>query len=220
MNYDEHEENSDPGPIASQPWFLNNLKRVMKLVPKEKIICAVGNYGYDWTMSIPDPKDKKHPKPKVLNTEDLSVQEAWQRASDADVDLDLDYDSLNPHYSYIDEDDHVRHVVWFLDSVTLLDEMRGARALGLQTFALWRLGEEDRSLWNIWDKPSSPDALTALNNVLPGHDLDEEGTATYPTHHWNAEAGQAHRQLDTDETGSAAQLIVDEHMDTYPLTYR
>jgi spore germination protein YaaH len=56
MNYDEHEIESEPGPIASQPWFLDNLKRMLKIVPKEKIICAVGNYGYDWTMSIPDPQ--------------------------------------------------------------------------------------------------------------------------------------------------------------------
>ena len=32
--------------------------------------------------------------------------DVWQRASDADADLDLDYNSLNPHYEYIDEDTH------------------------------------------------------------------------------------------------------------------
>ena len=67
---------------------------------------------------------------------DLPVSDAWQRASDADADLNLDYDSLNPHFDYIDEDNNQRHVVWFLDAVTLLNEMRAARQLGLQTFAL------------------------------------------------------------------------------------
>jgi peptidoglycan-N-acetylglucosamine deacetylase len=224
MNYDDHEVESDPGPIAPQPWFIDNLKRVMKVVPKEKIICAVGNYGYDWTISmpgsIPDPKDKKHPKPKVLDTEVLSVQDAWQRASDADADLDLDYDSLNPHFSYIDEDKHVQHVVWFLDGVTLLDEMRGARALGLQTVALWQLGGEDRSLWSVWDKPSSPDALTALNAVQPGHDLDIEGTGDILRITGTPKPGRRTVQLDTDETDPRRQLIIDEHMDIYPLTYQ
>ena len=56
MNYDQHEVDSDPGPIASQDWFVANLSRVMKIVPKEKLICAVGNYGYDWTLSIPAPQ--------------------------------------------------------------------------------------------------------------------------------------------------------------------
>ena len=92
----------------------------------------------------------------------------WQRASDADADLDLDYDALNPHFEYIDEDNNQRHVVWFLDGVTVLNEMRAARALGLQTFALWRLGEEDSSLWNVWDKPSSPESLQALGHGAAG----------------------------------------------------
>jgi len=220
MNYDEHEETSDPGPIASQTWFVDNLKRVMKLVPKEKIICAVGNYGFDWKMSIPDPKDPKHPKPKVLDTTDLSVQEAWQKASDADADLDLDYNSLNPHYSFIDVDNHVRHVVWFLDGVTLLDQMRAARALGLNTFALWSLGQEDRSLWSIWDKPSSPDALNALGVVPPGHDLDEEGVGDIIRITGTPKSGRRNIELDTDETDARRKLIIDEHMDAYPLTYR
>src|SRR6202789_1056516 len=46
MNYDQHEATSDPGPIASQDWFVANLTRVLKSVPKEKLICALGNYGY------------------------------------------------------------------------------------------------------------------------------------------------------------------------------
>ena len=221
MNYDEHEEESQPGPVASQTWFLDNLKRFLKTVPKEKIICGVGNYGYDWTMSIPDPKDKKHPKPTVLATDDVRVQEAWQRASDANVDLDLDYDSLNPHYSYIDEDKHVEHVIWFLDAVTLLDEMRGARALGLQTFALWRLGEEDRSLWSIWDKPNTPEALTSLGVVPPGHDLDENGVGDILRITGTPKPGKRTVQLNSDDEKDARrQLIVDEHMDAYPLAYR
>ena len=219
MNYDEHEANSDPGPVASQNWFLGNLQRVLKIVPKEKIICAVGSYGYDWTMSIPDPKDRRHQKPQVLNTEDLSVSEAWQRASDADADLDLDYDSLNPHFEYIDEDNNQRHVVWFLDGVSLLDEMRAARGLGLQTFALWRLGEEDSSLWSIWDKPSAPDSLEALNSVLPGHDVDTEGEGDILRVTGLPQHGRRTVTVDTDEPDPRKKLVIDEHMDVYPRTY-
>jgi cellulose synthase/poly-beta-1,6-N-acetylglucosamine synthase-like glycosyltransferase/peptidoglycan/xylan/chitin deacetylase (PgdA/CDA1 family)/spore germination protein YaaH len=219
MNYDEHEANSDPGPVASQKWFLGNLQRVLKIVPKQKIICAVGSYGYDWTLSIPDPKKGKHQKPKVLDTEDLSVSDAWQRASDADADLDLDYDSLNPHYEYIDEDKNQRHVVWFLDGVSLLDEMRGARALGLQTFALWRLGEEDNSLWNIWDKPSAPESLQALSKVQPGHDVDAEGDGDILRVTGLPQAGSRTVTVDTDETDPRKKLIDDEHMDVYPRSY-
>ena len=219
MNYDEHEVDSQPGPVASQDWFVNNLRRVMKVVPKEKLICALGNYGYDWTLSIPNPKARKHPKPRVLDTEVLSVSEAWQNASDADADLDLDYDTLNPHYEYIDEDNHQRHVVWFLDGVTLLNELRAARGLGLQTFALWRLGSEDSSLWNVWDKPSNPDSLQELALVQPGHDVDTEGDGDILRVTGLPKPGKRTVSVDTDESDPRKKLIVDEHMDVYPHTY-
>ncbi|HEY1160544.1 MAG TPA: glycosyltransferase [Terracidiphilus sp.] len=223
MNYDQHQITSDPGPIASQEWFVANLTRVLKIVPKEKLICAIGNYGYDWTLSIPVPPKKgsakKLPKPQVLNTIDLSVSETWQSASDADADLDLDYDTLNPHFEYIDEDLNQRHVVWFLDGVTVLNELRAARQLGLQTFALWRLGTEDSSLWNVWDKPSAPESLQALGSVLPGHDVDIEGEGDIMRVTGLPQTGKRTVELDTDETDPRKKFIVDEHMDVYPRTY-
>src|SRR5208337_4000689 len=73
MNYDQHEIESKPGPVASQDWFVANLRRVLKIVPKEKIICALGNYGYDWTLSIPKKgMFRRHSTPEVLNTDALS----------------------------------------------------------------------------------------------------------------------------------------------------
>src|ERR1035437_9840599 len=99
MNYDQHEIESQPGPIASQDWFVANLQRVLKIVPKEKLICAMGNYGYDWTLSIPNAKARRRlQQPKIINTDVLKVSDAWQRASDAEAVLSLDPDTLNPHF--------------------------------------------------------------------------------------------------------------------------
>ncbi|MFP5276831.1 MAG: glycosyltransferase [Acidobacteriota bacterium] len=219
MNYDQHETNSNPGPVAAQSWFVANLQHMLKIVPKQKIICAIGNYGYDWTLTIPNPKDRRHRKPEVVDTDDLSVSDAWQRASDADADLDLDENSLNPHYEYIDEDDNQRHVVWFLDAVTALNEMRAARELGLQTFALWRLGEEDSSIWNIWDRPTAPQSLNQLGVVQPGHDVDTEGQGDILRVTGMPQPGKRTVEVDTDEPDPRKKLIVDEHMDVYPRTY-
>ena len=222
MNYDQHEVESSPGPIASQDWFVANLRHALKVVPKEKILCALGSYGYDWTMSIPPPRSPHHRKPppaQVVDTEDLSVSDAWQRAADADADLDLDENSLNPHFEYIDEDANKRHVVWFLDGVTVLNEMRAARELGLQTFALWRLGSEDRSLWRIWDRPSESTALQALGSVPPGHDVDNEGEGDILRVTGLPQAGKRTVEVDTSEPDPTKKFIVDEHMDVYPQTY-
>ena len=219
MDYDQHEVDSNPGPIASQDWFVSNLMRVLKIVPRQKLICGIGNYGYDWTMSIPNPKDRRHHKPEVLYTADLPVSEAWQEASDAQADIDLDEYSLNPHFEYIDEDNNQRHVVWFLDGVTVLDEMRAARELGIQTFALWRLGEEDSSLWNIWDKPMAPNAVNQLAVVQPGHEVDTEGVGDIMRVVGLPHPGKRTVTVDTSEPDPRKRLIVDEHMVVYPQTY-
>src|ERR1035438_2763505 len=147
MNYDEHFPGGTPGPVASQDWFLDNLESAVKEIPKEKLICAIGNYGYDWVE-----RSKKGKLPPGETDKSVSVQEAWIGSGDAEEDIDYDGDALNPHFSYLD-DDNFRHDVWFLDAVTALNEMRAAQTLGIQTFALWRLGAEDRSLWRVWDMP-------------------------------------------------------------------
>jgi peptidoglycan-N-acetylglucosamine deacetylase len=58
MNYDEHYPGAASGPVASQDWFEQNLKYASSVVPKEKIICAIANYGYDW---VQKPKKGKLP---------------------------------------------------------------------------------------------------------------------------------------------------------------
>ena len=65
--------------------------------------------------------------------------------------------------------------MWFLDAVTALNHMRAAQTLGIKTFALWRLGGEDRSLWRVWDVPGDAAAADKLRDVPPGQDVDMEG---------------------------------------------
>ena len=59
--------------------------------------------------------------------------------------------------------------------MTALNQMRAAQSLGIKTFALWRLGSEDRSLWRVWDIPGEPGAENKLKDVPPGQDVDMEG---------------------------------------------
>ena len=148
MNYDEHYPSpGTPGPVASQDWFTDNLKAAIKVIPKDKLISAIGNYGYDWVQ-----KPKHGPLPPGVKDINVTVQDAWLAARDSEADVDFDGDSLNPHISYLDEHD-LQHDIWFLDAVTALNQMRAAQSLGIKTFALWRLGSEDRSLWRVWDVP-------------------------------------------------------------------
>jgi cellulose synthase/poly-beta-1,6-N-acetylglucosamine synthase-like glycosyltransferase/peptidoglycan/xylan/chitin deacetylase (PgdA/CDA1 family)/spore germination protein YaaH len=222
MSYDQHTIGTDPGPIAAQDWFLDNLKQALKVAPKEKIICAIGSYGYDWTTNIPvaPRKGAKAPPAKVLSTQEMSTQDAWQAAEDSDAQVELDPDSLNAHFAYDNEDDHVRHQVWFLDAVTVLNQMRAARALGIETFALWRLGSEDNSLWKIWDRPVHADPVKDLAQVEPGFDVDTEGYGDILDITRKPQIG--HRVVTMDDDDSVQEgyrTIAAEKMEAYPLSY-
>ena len=252
LNYGQHETGSVSGPIAGQDWFENNLKAIMKVVPREKIICSIGTYGYDWALPLPPAAvaaaaDAPQPNPTqksthhlhtarvvparpvpsrpetvddALNVSMISTQDAWQRASDSEAKVELDDASLNPHFAYDDEDAKVRHQVWYLDAITALNQMRVARALGLQTFALWRLGFEDASLWHIWDNPLLPNPGQALAAVAPGQDVDTEGDGDILRVTGLPQNGHRTLEMDVDNTIPSQYLsVVSESMDSYPLPY-
>src|ERR1700682_1998779 len=214
MNYDEHYPGGTPGAVASQDWFSANLESAVKVIPKEKLICAIGNYGYDWVERPKTPKSKKGKMPPGVTDKSVSVQEAWIGSRDSEEDIDFDGDALNPHFSYRD-DDNLRHDVWFLDAVTALNEMRAAQTLGIQTFALWRLGSEDRSLWRVWDTPGEAIASDRLKDVPPGQDVDMEGSGEIL--HIEARPTNGQRDLSIDkQTG----LIDAETFNSLPEPYR
>ncbi len=166
MNYDEHWLTSPPGPIAAQDWFVENLRQVLEVVPAQKIVVGIANYSYDWT----EPSKKERPE-----AEEFSIQEALLHAYESESEIEFDPASLNPHYSYSDEQNHT-HQVWMLDAVTAYNELRASERLGVQGTALWRLGSSDSSLWPVWDTTHPDDVVRSkLADLPPGPDLILEG---------------------------------------------
>jgi cellulose synthase/poly-beta-1,6-N-acetylglucosamine synthase-like glycosyltransferase/peptidoglycan/xylan/chitin deacetylase (PgdA/CDA1 family) len=208
MNYDEHYPGGAPGAVASQDWFVKNLEAALAVMPREKIIAAIGNYGYDWARK---PGQKKGTPPEAVHN--VSVQDAWLEAEEAETDVNFDDDAMNPHIAYLDEN-NIRHDVWFLDGVTALNQMRAAQSIGIDTFALWRLGSEDRSLWAIWDKPGEAAATSKLNVVPPGQDVDIEGEGEIL--HIQSRPANGERQVTVDPQ---ANLVSDEIFKTMPSPY-
>ena len=205
MNYDEHWLTSPPGPIASQDWYVENLREVMKDVPAQKIIAAVGSYAYDWAE---DPNKAHEP------AQSLTIQEALLHAYESETQVEFDTTSLNPHYSYYDEHDHV-HQVWMLDAVTAYNELRASERLGVQGTALWRLGSTDTSMWPIWDATRPDDSTRQkITDLPPGPDLILEGD------------GDVWHFIDTPKHGqrsftyeASADLFTGEKYESYPLSY-
>jgi cellulose synthase/poly-beta-1,6-N-acetylglucosamine synthase-like glycosyltransferase/spore germination protein YaaH/peptidoglycan/xylan/chitin deacetylase (PgdA/CDA1 family) len=209
MNYDEHYPGGKPGPVASQDWFVKNLTFAKSVIPQNKLICAIANYGYDWVL-----KPKKGKLPADARDTNVSVQAAWLAARDSDEDVTFDDDALNPHFSYLDERS-LRHDIWFLDAVTALNHMRAAAALGIRTFALWRLGAEDRSLWRVWDLPLDTGAPDKLRDVPPGQDVDMEGQGEILRIEDKPAHGARELTIDPD-----TKQITDENFQSLPEPYR
>ena len=209
MNYDEHFQGGDPGPIASQEWFTKNLVDALQVIPKDKLICAIGSYGYDWSLV-----QQKRGKPKVDSARSIDNQEAWLSAHDSEAEIEFDSDTLNPHFAYQDETGK-RHDVWYLDGVTALNQMRAAVKLGINSFALWRLGSEDRSLWPVFDLPGTVAVVQELRLVPPGQDVDVEGAGEVIRIASQPAAGERTFTLDT-----ASGLITEEKMTVLPRPYR
>ena len=90
MAYDQHYTGSDPGAVAAQDWYENNLVKRMQDLDPSRTLIALGNYGYDWTDG------------KTEATE-LTFQEAVISARDSEAKIDFDSTSLTPTFEYDDE---------------------------------------------------------------------------------------------------------------------
>ncbi|HKW56868.1 MAG TPA: glycosyltransferase [Candidatus Acidoferrum sp.] len=205
MNYDQHWLTSPPGPIAAQDWFVENLRQIREVVPAQKIVVGIANYAYDWGETA---------KKGVWSGAEYSVQEGLLHASESETDVDFDESSLNPHYSYSDEQNHV-HRVWFLDTVTAYNEERASERMGVQGTALWRFGSSDSSLWPIWDATRPDDTVRQkIKDIPPGPDLTLEGDGDI----WKfADTPKAGRRSFTYEPST--DLFTDETYEEYPLSY-
>jgi peptidoglycan-N-acetylglucosamine deacetylase len=202
MNYDQHWLTSPPGPIAAQDWFVENLRQVFDVVPPQKIIVGIANYAYDWPLNSKEA------------AAEFSIQEALLHVEESDTDVEFDGNTLNPHYSYYDERNHL-HQVWMLDAVTAYNELRASERLGVQGAALWRLGSSDTSLWPIWDATHADDAARQkLTDLPPGPDLILEGAGDI----WHITDTPKHGKR-SFEYDTASDLFTDESYDAIPLSF-
>ncbi len=196
MNYDEHSPGDAPGPIASQPWFVANLKRALASVPAGKAIVAVGGYAYDWSND---------------HTDNMTVEEAWLAANDSGAQVHFDPASGNSTFSY-QEENGTQHHIWMLDAASAWNQLRAAKAEGVAGYALWRLGAEDPGYWN---------ALTALRtgqapdlkSVQVIGNVDVEGAGELLRIEQTPSTGQ--RDIAFDKAG----LIRDQHFIHLPTPF-
>lgn len=60
-------------------------------------------------------------------------------------------------------DNNKVHEIWFLDSATFYNQLKMSAEAGAQGIALWRLGSEDPSVWDILKGHKTEELLTVKN---------------------------------------------------------
>jgi peptidoglycan-N-acetylglucosamine deacetylase len=202
MAYDEHWSSSKAGPIASQEWYAAALRRRFAELPPHKYIIALGNYGYDW----------KGPSKQAT---EISVQEAFRTAQESEGQIALDPVALNPTFDYYDDNDALHHV-WFLDAVTIFNQLMEGQRYGPRGFALWRLGSEDPSIWPLVARRAHLDRAAAdtLRLVHYGYDLDYEGRGEVLK--VTATPSDGAREITYD---APSGLVTAAHLRAYPSSY-
>jgi cellulose synthase/poly-beta-1,6-N-acetylglucosamine synthase-like glycosyltransferase/peptidoglycan/xylan/chitin deacetylase (PgdA/CDA1 family)/spore germination protein YaaH len=203
MAYDEHYQTGDPGAPASQEWYQSNLAETLGKLDPNRTIVALGSYGYDWTK-----------RGKAWDTaESVTFHDATVRAADAGVDIGFDSDALNANFSYEDPDG-LAHQLWFLDAVSLYNQMKVSNAFRPRGYALWRLGSEDPSVWSLFGRGYGRADPDDLQVVAGGTDVDFDGTGEVLKVTQTPKDGKRTLTIDKD-TG----LVSDEHYDVIPSGY-
>lgn len=172
MNYDQHWQGGTAGPIAAQPWFVDQLRSTLAKVPRDKLIVALGSYGYDWHGGSVDA---------------MTVEEALSAAHDSSSPPTFDPESGNLSFGY--QENGEDHAVWLMDAAATWNQLQAVRALGVSSVALWRLGSEDPGVWKALDTWRSGHGKPDLGTITPVSDVDVEGS------------GEILRITDTPHTG-------------------
>ena len=155
MDYDEHWQGGQPGPIASNAWFAARLANARAKVPASKLVIAIGSYAYDWSGG---------------KAESMTLDEAWLAVHDSDAVPQFDPESGNTGYAF--EEDGVKHTVWMLDAAASWNQLSQLR--GVAGVALWRLGSEDPGFWEALSA-SRAGRLPDLTAIAPAKGADIAG---------------------------------------------
>ncbi|MBX3593203.1 glycosyltransferase [Sphingomonas sp.] len=195
MAYDQHWQGAESGPIAAQQWFVDQVEHAQRAVGRDKLVIALGSYGYDWHGD---------------DTDALSIEDAWLAAHDSQAAITFDRASGNAGFAY--DEDGQRHTIWMMDAATSWNQMIALKRLGVGDVALWRLGSEDPGFWadlHAFRAGGQPDLSTPT--ALLSTDVEGNGEILRIT----ATPTDGRRRVAQD----AAGMIRDERYDALPTPF-
>lgn len=135
--YEEFNEYTGPGPIASRGWVNSILRNAIKQgVPPEKIILGTAHAGHEW---ITDTKE-------FVN--DVSARQKLEKQAQVGAPLQWDEQVGGTFYTYRDEMGRNR-VVWLENGQGFASKVDLAKRYQVAGLFMWHLGGEDSSVWQV-----------------------------------------------------------------------
>lgn len=128
MAYDQHSQNSAPGPIASKRWVQAVVAYAVTQIPPNKIILGVPAYGYSWAPGGP------------------ATALSWGQA--ANLAQAHGANRAKGYLRYFQGG--VWHQVWYENAQTFLQKVGVVTDYNLRGIILWRLGIEDPNIWHTF----------------------------------------------------------------------
>ena len=136
MGYDEHYAGGEAGPVASLPYVEKGIADTLKEVPKEKVINSVPFYTRIWTE-----KDGK------TTSKAYGIRDAKNWIKENNIELEW-LDDLGVYYGESSNENGVQSV-WMEEEKSLGLKVDLINEYDLVGAACWKLGFEDRSIWEI-----------------------------------------------------------------------
>lgn len=130
MLYDQHWTTSGPGPLAAPEWVRAATALRIGEVGAQHVIAALPLYGYRW--------------PPTGAAAAVTFADAQRDAANANVQLQRDAATSTLRATSPGAWD-----MWVSDAGLIDSLMRTVRAQGVETIALWRLGQEDPAVWSV-----------------------------------------------------------------------
>ncbi|MBO5244648.1 MAG: hypothetical protein J6B02_00965 [Selenomonadales bacterium] len=165
MTYDEHWAACPvSGSVASLPWVETNIEKMLKLVPKEKLLLGIPLYTREWTETKNGNKIKARSKTR------------WMK----DVNALIAEKELTPTYleeagqDYIEyEEDGKLHRIWIENAKSVDKRLSLIQKYDLAGAASWRKGFETEDIWPLYQTALKP-PIPQAEEVIPNNKIEQE----------------------------------------------
>ena len=116
--------------VAPLPQVAQVIRYAVSVIPSEKILMGIPNYGYDWTL----PYERSRPARVISNAG------AVRLASQKGAEILYDVRAQAPYFFYYDDNGY-QHVVWFEDARSIQAKLGLVEEYHLGGVSYWNISQ-------------------------------------------------------------------------------